>query len=322
MGEHKPARQHHYIPRFYLKGFAQEPLKDSPIHVFDMTKGKWLPATHPTNLGTVRDFNRVDIDGQPIDVLESFLSKFETEASRVLESVRESKSMPAGDDLIILMNLVAMISVRHPQVRESFRESTKKVIDLTTALSLANKERFESTVQEMKRAGFTEGLPDVSYEELLQFYQSGEYNINIKNQFFYSGEFVAIRAVVQTLLNRRWSFLIAGPEAGHFISSDHPVRLRWTDPKLAQGYYPPGHGVKSTEVLFPLSSNTAIVGTFESEDRTEIVNKHIIAMVNTLILQGCVRHLYSPTDDFFYLGKDRNILSSVHLKPYRHKRAQ
>jgi hypothetical protein len=319
MGEHKPARQHHYIPRFYLKGFAKKPHKNSPIHVFDMAKGEWLPATHPSNLGTIRDFNRVDIDGQPIDALESSLSKFETEASKVLESVRESKTMPAGDDLIILMNLIALISVRNPQARESFRESTKKVIDLTTALSLANKDRFESTVQQMKKAGYAKDLPDVSYEELLQFYQSGEYKINIKNQFFYSGEFGAVRAVVQTLLNRRWSFLIAGPDAGHFISSDHPVRLRWTDPKLTQGYFPPGHGVMSTEVLFPLSRNIAIVGTFEGEDRTETVNQAIVATVNNLILQGCVRQLYSPTDDFFYLGKDRAILSSVNLKPYRHK---
>lgn len=306
-----PSRQHHYIPKFYLKGFAKKPNKNGQLHLFDIQKRCWLPATHPKNLGTARDFNRVDIPGNPIDVLESSLSRFESEADRVLTEIRETKVMPKGNDLIALMNLVALISVRNPRVRESFRKSTIEVVEKISSLTLASKERFEDIVQRMKEDG--KDLPDVSYEDVLQFHKSGEYDITIKNQFFYPGEFGALDAVIRTLLDRKWSFVVAEPGSGHFVCSDHPVSLRWTDPKLREGFYPPGHGCSSTEVVFPVSKDIAIIGTFEGENRTVHVNGRIVATVNTILLTTCTRHLYSPADDFFYVGADQKILSSRDL---------
>ncbi len=77
----KPARGHHYIPRMYLKGFARNPGKKSKLFVFDFDKSDWLPgATNPVNIAKVRDFNRVDIEGLPIDALEMSLSEFETQS--------------------------------------------------------------------------------------------------------------------------------------------------------------------------------------------------------------------------------------------------
>lgn len=303
------ARQHHYIPQFYLRGFARKPHKKAKLHVFDMHKSVWLP--HPTivkNLGTARDFNRVDIEGHPPDALENSLARFETEVASILKRICEQRQRPEGEEFVCLMNLAALMSVRNPSVRENFRNAQKKVIEIITDLTLATKERYESSIKRMKEAGHGVDLPEVSYEEMLRFHEEGNYEINIPNQRFFPGEFNAVDTVIKSLLARKWLFIISPDSAGHFICSDHPVRLRWTDPKLAEGFYPPGHAMGSTEIIFPVSKDLALVGTFEGEDKTITADRYLIAMINTLTLEGCKRHLYATRNNFDFIGPNREIL--------------
>ncbi|WP_265923371.1 DUF4238 domain-containing protein [Cupriavidus nantongensis] len=57
------ARNHHYVPQCYLKGFARNRSKNAQLFVVD-TKTKRAFVTTPRNLAAQRDFNRVEIPGQ------------------------------------------------------------------------------------------------------------------------------------------------------------------------------------------------------------------------------------------------------------------
>lgn len=315
MAEKKPSRGHHYIPRFYLKGFSKKPNKKSKLYVYDLSLFNWWPgATNLINIGKIRDFNRIDIEGQRIDVLESSLSAFETEADKVLRKIRDNGELPVEDDFVTLINFIALIAVRNPLAREGHKDFIKRVMKQILDLSIATKERWERSVESMKETGYGKDLPDITYEKVLQFHKEGKYDIDIANQFFYAGEFNAINTVIETLLDRRWMFIVALPNAGHFICCDHPVRLRWNDKKLAEGFYPPGHGLKRTEVIFPVTKKIAMVGSFEGENKTVEADSLMVALINGHILDGSDRYIYSTQKEFEFLGPERKIYRSGDLK--------
>ncbi len=304
------ARQHHYIPKFYLNGFTAAHQKKPKVFVYDLEKNAWLDKpTNIKNIGTIRDFNRVDVQGHAPDALEKSLSSFEADISKALRSVCESDEMPLDDDLIYLMNLMTLISIRNPRVRKNHDRFIKNIVEQTTALTLATKDRFESSVRQMKAAGHGVDLPDVSYEDVLKFHNEKQYTIEINNGMFVAGEFKAFDTVVKLLWKRNWIFVKAAKDAGHFVTSDHPVHLRWSDPKLAAGFLSPGHGVAGTEVIFPVSKDTALVGRFEGEERTITANRHLVALINSLTIKGCDRQVYSSQDDFEVLMAEKQVVS-------------
>jgi len=318
------ARQHHYIPQFYLKGFARKPHKTAKVYVFDMHKGAWLPhPTNPKNIGTVRDFNRINAEDLPPDALETSLSAFETEAARVIRNICEKREMPEADEWLCTVNLIALLSVRNPRVREGHADFVKQIAEQITGLTLATKERWESSVKQMKEDGYGADLPDVSYEEMLRFYEEKRYDIKVGNGLFIPAEFHALETVINTLLARKWTLLVAGDCAGHFVCCDHPVRLRWSDPE-GEKFIPPGHAMAGSEIVFPLSKELVLIGTFEGSQRKIIADRKVIAMVNTVIIEGSDRQIFSPINDFEFFSTDGIILSSSEVlhnfKRIDHKR--
>ena len=63
------SRNHHYIPQFYLRGFLNPSCKKKQLYVIDKIKKQHFVTT-PRNVGSQRDFNRMEIPGKPIDEAE------------------------------------------------------------------------------------------------------------------------------------------------------------------------------------------------------------------------------------------------------------
>lgn len=299
------ARNHHYLPQCYLKGFAKSPSKKSQFHVFDTNTGKSF-CTRPRNVGAVRDFNTVELEGHPPDVIEKIFSQFESEAAKVLDGIRACREMPKGTDFNILMNLVAHLYIRNPFIRGTITKFQTDVIERISDLTLASKERYESTITQMKESG--EVVDDsITYEDVKEFHDGKEYTIKIANIRNIELEMTGIDAVLPTLAARRWTVVLANDISGHFISSDRPVSLFWTDPKLQRGFYPPGHGMRSTELIFPVVKEMALIGTFEDEDRTINANERLVASINSRILSFADKHVYSSKSMFTILDREEKV---------------
>lgn len=301
------ARNHHYLPQCYLKGFAKSPSKKSQLHVFDLKTGKSF-CTCPRNVGAVRDFNTVELDGHAPDVVEKIFSQFETEASKVLDQIRACHVMPKDADFNIFMNLVAHLAIRNPSVRKSIYKFQTDIVERISDLTLATKESYESTISQMKESG-VDVDQTVSYADVKKFHDGKEYTINIANIRNIELEMTGVDAVLPTLADRRWTVAQADEKSGYFISSDHPVSLIWTDPKLKGGFYPPGHGMQSTELVFPVVKEMAIIGTFEGEDKTVKASERLVASVNSRVFAFANKHIYSSRPAFKILDRKGNILA-------------
>lgn len=308
MNQKPIARGHHYISQCYLKGFAKKPCKEAKLHVFDLRRGEWLPgAIGVKNVGKMRDFNTVDLAGVAADALETSLSQFESDVARVLRRIWEQHTLPQGEDWQILIGFMALLAVRNPLCREAQRDYVKQVLEMLTSMTLASKDRYESSIRQMREVGVGLDLPHVPYEEMLRFHQEKHYDVSIKNHFFFPGEFEAVSAVQEALLERKWLCLISDGKS-HFLSGDRPVNLRWIDQDLAVGHRPPGHALLKTEVVFPVSKDVALVGTFEGFPQTAIADRLLVSKINSLIMTGCDRHLFSPRDNFDFFGSGGRIL--------------
>lgn len=299
------ARNHHYLPQCYLKGFAKSPNKKSQLHVFDLMTGKSF-CTRPRNVGAVRDFNTVELEGHAPDVIEKIFSQFETEVAKILDEIRVSQEMPIGESFNIFLNFVAHLAIRNPSVRQSMNKFETDIIERISDLTLATKERYESTISQMKESG-VDVNDSVTYEDVKKFHDGKQYTIEIANIRNIELEMTGIDAVLPTLAARRWTVVRADEMSGYFISSDHPVSLVWTDPKLQGGFHPPGHGMRSTEIVFPVVKEMAIIGTFEDEERTVKANDRLVASINTRTFSYARKHIYSSKPAFKLLDREDRV---------------
>ena len=112
------SRNHHYISQFYLKGFLDPSRSKEQLCVINKIERRHF-VTHPRNVGSKRDFNRVNIPGKPIDAVEKLLSDIEGKVSRVLKNVEDNATLPKGTDMDTLLYFVALLYGHNPQFRNN-----------------------------------------------------------------------------------------------------------------------------------------------------------------------------------------------------------
>jgi hypothetical protein len=308
----KEARHHHYISRCYLRGFAKGSGKHCRLTVANLESQQFF-ETNPRNVGGLRDFNRVQMEGFKPDALEGMLSNFEGQVATAIRNVAESSTFE-GDDKIAILNLVALLAVRSPQQRENWRQFEEKIMKRILGLSLASKERWETQMQDMEKAG--KGIKDpLSYEEMKAFYKKDEYDIKLNTEHHLALEFKGFEAVLPFLVGRKWKLYTTTEEEGLFITTDRPVVLTWNHPEQIPVMMrdSPGFGMQDTEVLFPLTRNTLLLGAFEGENGTVVASTPFVAGANIRMIHHAFEQVYSSKKVFPYLGPDLQFHHDRHF---------
>lgn len=136
------ARNHHYLPQCYLKGFAERRDKQAKLWVCDFDSSKQF-NTVPRNVAAKRDFNRVDLDGLDPNTLETGLAGFESEVDAALTRIIERQSIADLNDLAYLLNLICLIVIRHPLRRAWMARTEEGMMKGILRDVVANKERWQ-----------------------------------------------------------------------------------------------------------------------------------------------------------------------------------
>jgi hypothetical protein len=121
------------------------------------------------NIANKRDFNRVEIEGQPPDVFEQAMASFEGELGPALVRILEAQSLDNENDRAVLLNAIALFSTRNPRQRETVREFHENTSHIMMELATATKERWEAQMRKVRKAGEIKDVQDVPYEELRDF---------------------------------------------------------------------------------------------------------------------------------------------------------
>lgn len=307
----KEARHHHYIPQCYLRGFGVGNGKRCKVTVADLQTGSYF-ETNPRNIGGVRDFNRVAVDGMKPDALEGMLSTFEGKVADAIRNVSQNSKFE-GEDRLAILNLIALLAIRSPQQRENLRRFEERLLKQVIGLTLATKERWEGQIQQLKAAG--KPVDDsLTYDDMKAFYDKDKYDITMNNEHHIGLEFTGIDAVLPALVHRKWRLHTTTRAQGCFVTSDHPVLLSYKDPEKVPLIYrhSPGFGLLDTEVIFPLTQNALLVGTFDGRDATSQASFDLVAMANRRMIERAFQQVYTPDRVFPYIGPDMQL----HCDPY------
>ena len=292
------ARRHHYLPQCYLKGFALR--RDKPqLFVID-GKEQRVFWTAPANVAAERDFHRIEVDGYGPDALENALSGFETEVSQALDRIIAARSIRNDDDRTYLLNLMALIAIKNPRRREGWRSAQeqlwKRVLDLATATP----ERWASQIRRAKATGDVAPEADEDYLRIRGFVEADQYRITVPTGRHLEIEMKAFETVLPFFFHRKWVLFRAPVGATGFATSDHPVCLMWSDPEQRGKFHPPGHGLRRTQILFPISNELAVMGAFEAYEEERDAPDWLIAQFNATIALHADRQIYARDSDFMY----------------------
>ena len=296
------ARNHHYVPQFYLKGFLDPNLQGEPLHVVDKINRRHFVST-PRRVAWKRDFNRVNIPGQPIDEVEKLFAEIDGEVNRVLKEVVENATLPESADMEILIYFIALLYRRNPQIRNHIGNCETTVIKQMARALLSSPERYESYRQQEKAAG--KELPE--YETMKQFVESEDYDIGYGHGHHLKYELKTIDNAVFPLLSRRkWSLFIAEKGASDFVCSDHPVALISIgdppkDPDHPYNFGGTGLAQRNTELTLPLNRRMALFAIRDGSSYTGTVDETTIACINGRTIRLATRQIYCSSLDFKFV---------------------
>lgn len=306
------ARHHHYLSQCYLKGFTRGSAKKSKLTVIDFSTAKQF-ETIPRNVGGIRDFNRIDIEGVDQNIVEEYLSRFESEAATALKHLDENNQFE-GPTKELILNLIALLAVRSPEMRENRRQFEAQVATRIMDISLSTKEHWEAQVQQMIQDGI-ESAGKISYEEIKEFFESNEYDISVATEAHIETEMALIDTVLPYLRARKWVLVRATDETGPFITSDNPVSLTWKEPENIPLFYrkSPGFGLKGTQVYFPVSKDLALIGEFDGNEAAVYGDRNVVSLLNTKVILMAYRQIYCPKLGFYFHKGEEGVLDGSKL---------
>ncbi len=293
------ARNHHYVPQFYLRGFSDPELQNEQLHVIDKGDRRHFVTT-PRNIASQRDFNRINIQDYPVDEIEKQLAQIEGRAAMVLRSIAENATLPEEDtDMHYLINFVAILAANNPQIRNRLidrdRETSRQIIQSL----VASRAVYESRLSDL-------GIEDrIGYEAAKAFVESGRYTIGIEDPFGYylSVVFYGLyKAVLPVIFTMHWSLVIAEEGETDFICSDLPAvlfRIVNTILPIPNEVDSTGNITVSLELTMPLNPRMAIYATtFPTEYQMSP------SYMNKRTIDVATRHIYCSNLDFKFLENE------------------
>ena len=296
------SRNHHYIPQCHLRGFLDPNLKKKQLHVIDKIDRRHFVTT-PRNVGSQRDFNRINVPGKPIDEVEKMFAEIDTEVARVLKYVEENATLPKGTDMEKLIYFAALLYRRNPQIRSNLERAETTVIKQMARALFFNPERYESYRQQKKATG--KELPD--YETMKQYVESENYDIRYGHGHHLQYELESIDNLVFPFLSqRKWSLFIAEEGSGDFVCSDHPVALMSVGgpPKNPDHPYNiggPGLAQNDTALTMPLNRRMALFAVLGDFSYIGTVSEMTVALVNEITIRSATKQIYCSNLDFKFL---------------------
>ncbi|MCA0057321.1 DUF4238 domain-containing protein [Mesorhizobium sp. B261B1A] len=286
---------HHFIPQFYLRGFSDAvDRRKSQVFVFDQSTKRSF-RTLVRNIGARRNFFRIDVEGFDPNHVEDGMAEIEGEIAPLLEEVIATKSFPSDAHFSSIMMLMGNVAVRNPRFRSMIEDLHVKVANGMIRTTVKDKDRYHDSIREAREKG-APIRDDISYEDMKEFVERGEYNIAIDQTYLIGLELDSVPTVVEQLASRSWSFASA-PPATTFITCDDPVVLAWADGQ-DRGLYSPGFGVLGTIVMFPIAPELALIGLFVKQPPNRSFRRDQVADMNTSIAKNSTKQLYARDGEF------------------------
>lgn len=276
-------------------------------------------VTSIRNVASERDFNRIESADHKPDALEQALSGFESTVYEAIQRISAARNLDDENDRTIVLNLLALIHQRHPVRRATIDKFMGNIWKDMLRLTVQTPERWEEARKAVRDELAAEGLDDITYEQAKKFVDDDEYDVSTNREYHIGMEFEVFDEILPIYFQRKWMLCRAADNTGGFITSDQPVCLAWSKPGIGGPLHPPGLGHKSTMLLFPLTRQLCLMGTFDGEAKAVDLNFRGVARINARIIRHAHRQVYAAHDKFLFFSENNPLPHFGHelAKPKR-----
>ena len=300
----------HLVPQFYLAGFTDSGEKGGTLYALDLKTGKQFP-TSPNGIFKENDFYTIFQRDLAPDAFDKELIDIEGRTAEVFRKIATDKALPKRDteDFLGLIAFVALMSQRVRTPRQLLNGFVNQFVKLQMEMIFNKAELWNQYKARLESEGF-KIPPNVTPEQYKEsMLNDMDFGLDNTSHIRYMLE--GVKTLVPLLHDRKWQLLNA-PIACDFITSDNPVSLVWTIEMSPLN--PPGFGMSSTILHFPLSSRQALVGRFEGEDATLPATTNIVVTLNSIILSSSHRFVASARETFEWLSSYGTIMTQGDIK--------
>lgn len=294
-----PKRQH-YLPRFYLDGFAVDGL----VAVYDREKNQ-VRRQQPKDTTVIGHFYTMeDAEGRRRFEIEALLSEYESKASPVIKNLAAKQTITADErsDLAVFMALGAM---RTPDIVESLQRMNSAMILEVAKRMYADVEMVAADLRKDPAcAGWLDDDVQAQAQAMVDIAQNGQLTVS-------TGEKWAVKMAIKMSLElapifagRDWVVAHRDSEKKSFVTTDAPVILSSTDPsESSMSIYGIGFGSPDAVVAFPLTQSCVLMMHGDDAGFGHIdVNADGVRRANLAMVKKCKR---------FVVGRDEALVQSL-----------
>jgi hypothetical protein len=286
------------------------------LAVYDRASASTREQT-PENSGVVGHFYTFEDeqDRKRYDI-ESTLSTIESAAAPVLEKLSKGLSISIAEREVFAM-FVATASVRTPAFIESVSGSISSLMKFVTQTAFGN---VEIATAQLKDAGLLRVDTDV--EGLVQFAQSGDFNIEVNRQFATGMAMQQFGDLARIFMRRHWRVVSVRNKSKSFITSDSPVVLSSIEPP-SKRWSGIGYGLTNAIVQFPLNQESVLLllGDGGTHDLA-LADADEVRRINEITASRCQRFLFGRSkEQITSIAKAKGLAASKWQPFFRSSRS-
>ncbi|HEY3432604.1 MAG TPA: DUF4238 domain-containing protein [Rhodocyclaceae bacterium] len=297
-------KRHHFVPRFYLKGFC----RDGLLAVYDREKNE-IRNQKPDDTTVIGHFyTAIDEQGRKRFELEKALSTIESSASPVIQKLVNKEEISDTERMDLAL-FVGLGMCRTPDHIDSIKSLNEQMVKQMNRFAFGSKEQAKQVVKNCSDPPSTEEELEEAAAALFDLVENDEYEVETHPQWALGMALQMFSVIVPIIVQRHWRVLHRDNEKRSFITSDAPVVLTTVAPR-PPGFMHRGIGFANQDalVVFPLSESAMLLIYGEGGDTKHMTGSaNDIRHFNLMIAERCQR---------FLMGRDATLVRSLtdHLK--------
>jgi hypothetical protein len=194
-----PKRQH-FLPKFYLEGFT----KDGMVAVFDRELNE-IRVQQPVNTCVIGHFYTMEDSAERKRFeLEQLLSEYESKVSFVIKKLVATDEINV-DERTDLAIFVALAAFRTPDIVDSLKAFNSNLVRDMSKQMFADVEEVKARMRGKSDLPSTEEELEVEARELVEFVQSGQYEVNTRHTWAVGMAMKMAFNVAPILAGRDWA---------------------------------------------------------------------------------------------------------------------
>jgi hypothetical protein len=287
MPKNEPKR-HHFVPKFYLRQFADHKKR---VRIYARGTTKKPVVTSVINAAVESGFYTiVEESGAESQSVEQLLSKIEGLARGAMVRMLEGRFPPDFEDRANLSLFMALQILRTPENRLSF----EAMVDYMQKI-LFQGWTPDYTRERLREAGIE--TTDEAVAEIMDVVENPDKYRFIPHQNEHIRNMLTVATKLAPVIASR-SWLMAHTKRQALVTSDHPVVWR-SEPNPTNPLIGSGLG-NAAEVYFPLDRHHALAMAVSGsilEGRTIELDRDSVLFINSLEAASSFKWIYQHPDD-------------------------